>query len=143
MAESFLDDEVALDALLSGFKDGSWPGRDFRHPAHLAVCACFILDGDHAMERLRLAICRYNENQGGKNTADSGYHETITRFWVDIVRDAIEAMPPGLTRLETARDIVARFRDQRDLFQKHYDFDVLKSREARAVWIPPTVKVSR
>ncbi len=140
MTESFLADEASLEALIKGFKDGSWPGREFRHPAHLAVCACYILEGEDAMDRLRIAIRRYNESQGGVNTADAGYHETITRFWVDTVRDAIQSMPSGLTRLETAREIVARFADQRDLFQKYYDFDVLKSREARTVWIPPTVR---
>ena len=143
VTESFLVDEAGLETLISGFRNGSWPGREFRHTAHLAVCVCYILEGNHPMERLRFAICRYNESQGGKNTVDAGYHETITRFWVDTVREAIQSMPPGLTRLEIAREIVGRFASQRDLFQKYYDFDVLKSREARAVWIPPTVKVSR
>jgi hypothetical protein len=143
VTESFLVDEAGLDTLIHGFKDGSWPGREFRHTAHLAVCACYILDGDDAMDQLRIGIRRYNESQGGKNTEESGYHETITRFWVDLVREAIASMPAGLTRLDVAREIVARFGCRRDLFRQYYDFDVLKSPEARAVWIPPTVKVSR
>ncbi len=131
VTESFLVDEAGLEALLNGFADGSWPGRELGHPAHLAVCACYILEGNDAMDRLRIAIRRYSESQ---------YHETITRFWVDTVRKAIQSMPSGLSRLEIAREIVARFTNQRDLFQKYYDFDVLKSREARMVWIPPTVR---
>jgi hypothetical protein len=138
----FLADEAALTALVAGFENGSWPKAQWTHAAHLALGACYILDGDSALDRLRTGIPRYNVSQGGKNTEDSGYHETLTCFWHDVIRDFIATLPSGLDRLTTARAVVTEFAPQRDLFRQYYDFDVVNSREARAKWIPPTITPS-
>src|SRR4051794_40234359 len=105
----FLQDSSSLDALLAGFEAGTWPIANWHHAEHLAVCSCYLLDGPDAMDRLRTRIASYNESQGGKNTPDSGYHETLTRFWLEVVRDAIDSLPSGLSRLEVTQRIVAGF----------------------------------
>jgi hypothetical protein len=139
MEDGFLASEASLSALLAGFEDGSWPIAEWRHKHHLAVAACYLADeGEAPMDRLRAGIKRYNLSQGGENTEDRGYHETITRFWVEIVSRYMASLPPRLPRLEIARLVVARFESQRDLFREYYDFDVVKSRAARAAWIPPS-----
>jgi len=74
---------------------------------------------------------------GGKNTATSGYHETITVFWIKVL-DALLLNAQPIARAEFAALAVERFKSQRDLFRRFYDFDVIASTEARAVWIPPT-----
>jgi hypothetical protein len=135
----FLASEAALSALIAGFEDGSWPKAQWTHAAHLTVGACYILEGHSALDRLRANIPRYNVSQGGKNTEDSGYHETLTCFWHDVIRKFIATLPEGLDRLTVARAVVTQFAPQRDLFRDYYDFDVVNSREARAKWIPPTV----
>src|ERR1019366_4432490 len=137
MSETFPEDEAALQSLIAGFEDGTWPGAQWRHSSHLALAACYILDYPDAMNLLRTRIAGYNESQGGKNTPDSGYHETITRFWVEIISRFIGRLPPDLSRLEVARRVVASFGNRRDLFRDYYDFDVVTSREARAAWVPP------
>jgi hypothetical protein len=133
----FLESEAALDALLAGFEDGTWPKAKWTHAAHLATGACYIVAFDDALDRLRTGIPRYNVSQGGQNTEDSGYHETLTVFWNNVIRDFIRTLPPTQDRLSIARVVVAEFALQRDLFRKYYDFDVVNSREARAKWIPP------
>lgn len=137
----FLTDEASFDALIAGFIDGSWPIGQWTHSAHLAMATCYILGGESALDRLRTDIPRYNVSQGGVNTEDSGYHETLTCFWHGVIRDFIGTLPAGLTRLTVARAVVAEFGPKRDLFRQYYDFDVVKSREARAIWIPPTVQI--
>jgi hypothetical protein len=136
----FLASEAALQALIAGFEDGSWPKAQWTHAAHLTLGACYILEGDSALDRLRTGIPRYNVSQGGKNTEDSGYHETLTCFWHDVIRDFIATLPSGLDRLAISRAVVTEFAPQRDLFRQYYDFDVVNSREARAKWIPPTIR---
>ena len=142
MSEMFLEDDAALRALLAGFEDGTWPIADWHHHHHIAVAACYIVENPDAMDLLRARIARYNESQGGKNTPDSGYHETITRFWVEMISRWIARLPPGLTKLQIARRAVADFGDRQELFREYYDFDVAASREARAKWIPPTRPLS-
>jgi len=135
----FLANEAALQALIAGFEDGSWPRAQWTHAAHLTVGSCYILEGDSALDRLRTGIPRYNVSQGGKNTEDSGYHETLTCFCHDLIRDFIATLPAGLDLLTIARAVVTEFAPQHDLFRQYYDFDVVNSREARATWIPPTL----
>jgi hypothetical protein len=138
MGEEFLADDAALMAFRQRFENGTWPVCEFRHMHHLAIAACYIVDDPEPMDTLRARIRSYNVSQGGENTEDRGYHETITRFWVEIVGRHISALPKTLPRCEIARLVVDTFASQRDLFQEYYDFDVLKSREARANWIPPS-----
>jgi hypothetical protein len=138
----FLASEATLTALIAGFEDRSWPKERWAHAAHLALGACYILDGDSALDRLRTEIPRYNVSQGGENTEDSGYHETLTVFWHNVIRDYIATLPEGLNRLAVVRDVVKEFAPKRDLFVQYYDFDVVKSREARAKWIPPTAQTT-
>jgi hypothetical protein len=135
----FLASETTLDALLAGFEDGTWPKGQWTHAAHLATGACYILRGDDALDRLRANIPRYNVSQGGANTEDSGYHETLTCFWHNVIRDFIGTLSAGSDRLTVVREVVTEFAPKRDLFRQYYDFDVVNSREARAKWIPPTV----
>ncbi len=134
----FLESEATLDALLKGFAEGTWPKAQWTHAAHLATAACYILAFDDALDRLRTGIPRYNVSQGGQNTEDSGYHETLTVFWHNVIRNFIRTLPPNQDRLTIARAVVTEFAPQRDLFRQYYDFDVVNSREARAKWIPPS-----
>lgn len=133
----FFSTEATLDALITGFENGTWPKAQWTHAAHLTVGACYILDGDTALDRLRANIPRYNVSQGGANTEDSGYHETLTCFWHGVILDFIGSLPEGFDRLATARTVVTEFAPKRDLFRQYYDFDVVNSREARARWVPP------
>jgi hypothetical protein len=137
----FLASGASLDALIAGFEDGTWPKAQWTHAAHLTAGACYILDNaDTALDRLRSEIPRYNVRQGGANTEDGGYHETLTCFWHDIIRDFIGTLPAGLDRLAIVRAVVTEFAPKRDLFREYYDFDVVGSREARATWIQPSRK---
>jgi len=54
------------------------------------------------MDRLRIRIARNNESQGGKPPT-GGYHETLTRFWVEMVSAATSSLPQNLVHLEVAR----------------------------------------
>lgn len=145
MDDDFLSGESALTAFLARFEDGTWPVAEFHHAHHLAIAACYLRDDSHAgstardsvMDRLRTRIRLYNISQGGENTVDRGYHETLTRFWVEIVDRYMSSLPVELKRIEVARLVVAEFRGRRDLFRDYFDFDVVASREARSAWIPP------
>ena len=131
-----LDTEESLDHFIAAFEDGTWPISEWKHVHHLAMAACYIVmfGKDEALRRARVNIARYNEAQGGENTDHSGYHETLTVFWIDAVA---RTLPSGGTRLETVQHVVNVLAPQRDLWREFYSFDVVKSREARLKYIPP------
>jgi hypothetical protein len=103
------------------------------------MAGCYLLAWPEAeaTERIRQGIRQYNESQGNVNTADSGYHETLTIFWIQTIRAWLAREPAGRARLDVIRGLAENFGPRRDLYKDYYSFDVLRSREARAQWIAP------
>ncbi len=138
----YLETEEALDLFLAGFSNGTFPKDRWNHAAHVTMAACYLqkYSQPEATSRIRSGIIFYNESQGGKNTPDSGYHETLTVFWTALVSDFLTKCDSSLSRLEKARAVVEAFAPRRDVFREYYSFDVVRSREARREWITPDVK---
>jgi hypothetical protein len=134
----FLASEETLNTFLRGFQIGTLPKGAFGHAAHVATAACYCLrfDHDECLNHFRRDLKHFNESLGGANTVDSGYHETITIFWLDTIRSFLRDKP--VSRLEAVRLTVAEYGAQFGLVQSRYNFDLVKSSEARARWIPPT-----
>lgn len=136
-----LTDEAALDALIAAWRAGTLPKPAWTHAAHVAVCAWHAWP-DTTFEplaaQMRAGIRAYNEAVGTANTATSGYHETLTRFWCLRVL-AQQASAPAATRLDAVRAAVRALGDARGLHTRYYDFDVVGDPVARATWVAPTV----
>src|SRR5579863_2581126 len=137
----FLETEETLTDFLESFERGSWPRSAWNHAAHIAVAACYLIEyPDKAANHMRRGIVHYNHCVGTANSDHSGYHETITLFWLAIVKARLRDLADGLPRLETVRLLVSELAPQRDLFQEYYSFDVVRSVEARKSWISPDLK---
>jgi hypothetical protein len=133
--------EAEISAFLAGFEDGSLPKERWTHAAHILGGACYVhrLGEAAALDHMRMCVKRYNEAVGGKNTATSGYHETVTAFWIKLLHAFLLEKQP-IDRAEFATLTVEHYASQRDIYQRYYDFDVVASTEARARWIPPNLK---
>jgi hypothetical protein len=128
--EAALDDE----RLWTAFHDRTLPAAVWTHAAHLRIAwlhlARYELDEAHL--RMRIGIIRLNAAHGLVETAQRGYHETLTRVWLVLVGAARRralgadstsaAAEPGLAR--TAPLL-------------HYSRERLFSVAARAVFTPP------
>lgn len=125
--------------LRSGFDTLTLPGAEFSHAAHIAVGATYVreLGPDKALLHLREAIPRYNVSQGGENTDTRGYHETLTRFWVERITDFLKTLPPQTSLEESALAAVVEFSTRVKLFEEYYSFDVVRSLDARRGWVAP------
>ena len=134
--------EEHLSGFLIAFEHGTWPKEDWTHAAHLAVASCYLFEYplEVATDRMRLGIRHYNQCIGTRNTDHSGYHETLTVFWMAIVKARLAQLPPKTPRLEAVRTVVEELGPRRDLFQEYYGFDVVKSVEARRSWVEPDLK---
>jgi hypothetical protein len=128
--------------MLRGFENGSFPLAQWNHAAHLRVAGAYLLEHpvDEALRRMREGVRRYNEATGGKNTEDSGYHETLTCFWIAVAAAFLAGLPETMTAAGKIQALVDEFGSRRDLFREYYSFDVVKSREARAGWVDPDQK---
>jgi hypothetical protein len=129
-------DEVA--AFVAEFEAERLPKFRWTHEAHLAAGYWYVwLHGARgAMAQLRARIRRHNESVGTRNTDDSGYHETITRFFVDgiarhIADNAEQPFEAGLKKL-----LASPLRSP-DWPLTYYTSDRLFSIEARREWLEP------
>jgi hypothetical protein len=136
----FASDEE-LEELVSGFESRSLPKARWTHRAHLAVglVYCDRMPAPVALALLRERIRRYNVAVGGENSSTAGYHETITRFYLYIVRRFIAEDRDEGTLSERANRLFARY-GARDLPRRYYSEARLFSKEARASWVEPDLR---
>ena len=138
MTYDFLASEEAFEDFIEAFEQGTLPRPVWTHAAHLAVGTWHLMSfpKEVAVERVRQGIRHYNECAGVQNTPDSGYHETLTLFWLGLIEAQVRDLA-GSSRRLAALGVVAEYGARRDLFKEYYSFDVVASREARARWVAP------
>jgi hypothetical protein len=117
------------------------PKAGLTHEAHLRVGLWHVLHYPDAvaLDLLRERIRGFNEATGGENTPSAGYHETITRFYVLIIRHFVESIDSKRPVDELAQELIAHCGD-RDLPLRHYTRERLFSVEARLNWVDPDLK---
>ena len=73
--------------MIAEFESCTLPRCEWNHQAHLTIALWYLnlYDEQEAINRVRQGIQRYNEAMGIRTTKDSGYHETLTLFWVRMV----------------------------------------------------------
>lgn len=120
---------ITVDELVAAFLAGTLPRESWTHPAHLFVCRHLLrsMTPDEALADLRVRIPAHNARVGVL-PYHAGYHETITRYFVE----AVWATGPA-----TTADLLAAPDCQRDAPLRHWSADVLGSPEARHTWVAP------
>jgi hypothetical protein len=128
-----------LDELVRSFDDCTLPAREWTHHAHLSVGTWYVrhYGSERALQRLRAGIRRLNDAHGTKNSANSGYHETITRAYVLLIEQSIAAAPTSASDAVLAESIVRGPLGDSRLLLEFYSLDVLRSVRARAEWVEP------
>ena len=139
MNPDFLADEESLTDFLEAFERGTWPKSAWTHAAHVAVASCYLIEypSEEAADRMRRGIRYYNHCVGTLNSDHSGYHETLTLFWLSVVKARLRELDESLPRVEAVRVLVTQLAPLRDLYREYYSFDVVRSVEARRTWIAP------
>jgi hypothetical protein len=137
--------EAEIDAFLRAFESGTLPKSRWTHAAHIFTGACYVhaYGEAAAIARMRERVSAYNVAVGGQNTPTSGYHETVTVFWIKLLALVVPnfaALHPGMSRSELAHKTLAELVSQRDIYSEFYDFDILNSVEARRTWKSPNLR---
>jgi hypothetical protein len=88
---------------------------------------------------LRARITSYNESVGTPNTDTSGYHETITRFYVTVIDRFLAGADRTAPIDDLAGRLIADYGDRR-LVLRCYSESRLFSPVARRSWVEPDIK---
>lgn len=129
----------SIQLIASQFSEKSLPKSEWTHLAHLAV-AFAELDSEQEFEKtldsLRRKIKAYNLSVGTPNSDDSGYHETLTVFWLRVVL-AFHSENSPCTSEELYRKFIGTSFALPNLPSLFYSKELLFSRQARHHWVNP------
>ena len=133
----YRSDEEVL-ALVRAFDDQSLPKSEWTHAAHLTVGMHYCLENPPAAARnlMRDGIRRLNDAHGTPNTENSGYHETLTCFWIDVIKRFLADREPGEGLATLANRLVAECGDPQLPF-RYYSRELLFSPQARFSLVAP------
>jgi hypothetical protein len=113
---------------LSAFEDTTL--EPFHHRDHLRVTFLYLrqFGEPETKERLAAAILRY---AAARNVSEK-YHQTITLAWIRLVATASKTVQDFDAMLEAYPDLL-----DKNLLERYYSPELLKSSEARAQWVEP------
>jgi hypothetical protein len=127
--------------LVDQFEKGTLPKELWTHTAHFVVAFwyCTQYPLPQAIEKTTTGIKAYNVASGGQNTDESGYHDTITLFYISIisfylVREKVSALTDEALVAFLQQPFLAK-----DFIYLFYSVSLLKSKQARQRWIAPDI----
>lgn len=131
----FVASRESLEEFVAAWEGGALPKRQWTHAGHVGLGAYYAVRyPTSALERTKSGILRYNQAVGIENSDTAGYHETLTRFWANLLGKFVSGFTDPWS---AAFEAVQTFGEERDLHHLYYSFDVLRNTEARREWIPP------
>jgi len=138
-----------IESLIQAFENCTLPRSEWTHQAHLIVALWYLthysqLEATNCIRvseaaSLKLRIQDYNRAIGIKTTKDSGYHETLTLFWVRIVYLYLASEGANSSLVDLANGLIQRCGNP-SLPLEYYSRDRLMSWDARRSWIEPDLK---
>lgn len=129
---------IELKELIAGFEDGTYPKEKWTHLAHfyMALWYCYHFPLPDAVIRIRNGIRHYNEAVGGQNTDHSGYHETITMFY--IIQVSSYLVTNRKDWLQLLEELPKQDFINKEFISQFYSKEQLAHPDCRKHWIAPS-----
>jgi len=135
-----LVNSATLEQFVCDWERGVLPRSRWNHVAHITIIAYYAFDcecdSERSYQRMKVGILSYNRSVGIRNTEDSGYHETLTCFWTNLVSSFVRDGQFS-SHLEAVRGAVKAFGSERDYYRWYYSFDVKGDRRSRREFVAP------
>jgi len=133
--------DAELEHLGEGLLACTLTREEWTHEAHLGATTYLLtrrpdVDLDKELPGI---IRRFNESVGGVNDDTQGYHETITRCFLQGVRLFLAEADPGEPLHELVNELLLSPMGRRDWPLRFYSAERLFSVEARRDFVPPDV----
>lgn len=127
-----------LEELVESFESCAMPPAEFDHGAHLAValwyvsrCPCDATAAAH----MRDGLHRY----AAHNNAQGNYNETLTLFWLRLVRHFLAGADAARPLAERANELLTTYNNSKVAFE-YYSRALVQTPEAKASWVEPDLK---
>ena len=127
------------------FENGTLPKSEWTHEAHLIVGLKMVLTfKEQAFPEMKKRIIRFNESIDTINSESSGYHETLTVFWLWAIKQFCEEK--GITQFDVdAIDELLFYEplSRRKMVEDYYSEAILLLPESRRRFIRPDAQPLR
>jgi hypothetical protein len=126
-----------IEELVENFESCTVPPAEFDHGAHLAVALWYLseLPAPLAEARMRAGLHRYTVH----HNAEAMYNETITLFWLRLIRRFLARTDSARPLAERACELLAAYNNSAFVFE-YYSRALINTPEAKAAWVEPDLK---
>ncbi|MCA1556077.1 MAG: hypothetical protein LC747_05245 [Acidobacteria bacterium] len=127
-----------IERLVESFESCALPTAEFDHGAHLTVALWYLaqMPAPEATRRVRAGLHRYTRH----NNAQAIYNETITLFWLKLVRHFLDHDNATRPLVESANELIATYINSKLPFE-YYSRELIGSPEAKHSWVEPDLKL--
>ncbi len=144
MSDDALYPIADAEQLVKGFLECELEKGEFTHEAHL-LSGLYMLahHGDETLSIMRTKLADFLRSMGVESTDTSGYHETMTIFWLWVLKKhfADENGQVHWTQENVDAVIDNPNLTNRNLWLSHYSKEKMMSVEARRGFVDGDVKV--
>ena len=125
-----------VQKLVLRFKNKTLPKSEWTHDAHIVVAFWYNwnYNFNEALQLVKDNIISYNNEVGTKNSDTSGYHESLTKFWMILAKNHLL-----MNEFESLEGAISSFlkniSSARDTALLYYSKEVLFSKKARKKWV--------
>ncbi|MEK6556353.1 MAG: hypothetical protein AABZ31_13985 [Bdellovibrionota bacterium] len=121
-----------------GLLDKTLPKAKWTHEAHFAALIFLFVHKPkmNLKKEMPKLIFDYNIASGGANTDTTGYHETLTQFYITIVGQYLLKVPDW-DILTAVNHFVTTEKARREYPLYFYSKEILFSVKARREWVAP------
>src|SRR5262245_40422887 len=125
-------DQIAQ--LVGAFEAGTLAPNQFDHHAHMTVALWYLarMPFAEAIATMRANIRHFAARHGQSQL----YHETITLFWMRLLRHVLDTTEPDELLPEVVYRAIGTFGSMQPFF-RHYSRERAFSAEARQGWVEP------
>ena len=131
-----------INRLVSQFSNKTLPKNQWTHQAHIVVGLWhnYHYDFDEALELVKSKIKAYNLSVGTANMDDSGYHETITIFWMRLTKFFLMDHPNKEIEEICNLFLKSTYASKTYPFE-YYSRECLFNKKARKEWVDGDLKL--
>ncbi len=132
----YFTDPGEIETLVGEFELCTINPATFKHYQHLTVALWYVVHFPYpeAAEKMRLGIQKLAAAYG-----KMGYHETITMFWLEMVRGFVAEAGDEESMVSLANCLAEKFVDK-NVINEYYSSELIGSAKAKVEWVAPDLK---
>ena len=127
-----------IEAVVFDFESCRTGKDDFKHREHLTVAVSYLSASTQkqAADKMRVGLLRFLAHHG---VGLQKYNETLTLFWVEMVRQTLMDIRPDSSLVEKCNHVIEALGNPALAFD-YYSKELLWSDEARKACVKPDLK---